>query len=48
VVKNTPCNAGDMGLILGWGIRGFPGGASGKEPTCQEIPGLGRSPWRRA
>ena len=33
-------------------IRGFPGGASGKEPTCQRrwlrdmglIPGLGRSP----
>ena len=35
--------------------RGFPGGASGKEPTCQcrrlsrlgLIPGLGRSPGRR-
>ena len=31
-------------------LRGFPGGASGKEPTCQCIkdmgsgPGLGRSP----
>ena len=36
--------------------KGFPGGANGKEPTCQcrrhkrlgSIPRLGRSPWRRA
>ena len=35
---------------------GLPGGASGKESTCQAgdtgdtdlIPGLGRVPWRRA
>ena len=37
--------------------EGFPGGASGKEPTCQcrrrvrdtgPIPGSGKVPWRRA
>ena len=36
-------------------IEGFPGGPSGKEPANARdvrdmgvIPGLGRSPWRRA
>ena len=37
-------------------VRGFQGGTNGKEPACQcrklrdagLIPGLGRSPWRRA
>ena len=35
--------------------RGFPGGASGKEPTCQyrrhktqDPPWVGKIPWRRA
>ena len=34
-------------------VQGFPGGSDGKESACSEgdlglIPGLGRSPWRRA
>ena len=44
-------------LILSGLFGGFPGSASGKEPACQcildvrdagSIPGLERSPWRRA
>ena len=34
-------------------LKGFPGGSDGEESTCNagdlgSIPGLGRSPWRRA
>ena len=32
-------------------VRGFPGGANGKEPTCQcskLICWVGKIPWRRA
>ena len=39
-----------------WPCKGFPGGASGKEPTCQcrrrkrcgFNPWVGKIPWRRA
>ena len=53
--KESTCNAGDLGSILGT-IRwvptpvflGFPGGSAGKESSCDagdlgSIPGLGRS-----
>ena len=44
------CIAGSFFTI--WATRGFPGGSSGKDPTCQwgdvrdmgSVPGLGRSP----
>ena len=43
-------------LRWGWGGVGFPGGVSGKEPTCQcrrhkrhgFNPWVGKIPWRRA
>ena len=54
--KESTCNAGDLGSILGT-IRwvptpvflGFPGGSAGKESSCDagdlgSIPGLGRPP----
>jgi len=45
-----------LSILLGIYPLGFPGGASGKEPTCQcrrlrdeggSIPGVGKIPWRR-
>ena len=51
VVKNLPCNAGDMGLIPGQGTKipyaaGFPLWLRGEESTSNAglIPGSGRSP----
>ena len=45
-----------VGLILGIGCLGFPGGTSGQEPACQcrrhkrdgFDPWVGKIPWRRA
>ena len=42
-------------MLQVYNIGGFPGGASGKEPTCQSrrhkrhglIPWVGKIPWRR-
>ena len=46
--KESACNAGDLGSILGWGLA-FSCGSAGKESTynvgdLSSISGLGRSP----
>ena len=45
VVKNPPANAGNMGLIPGWGR--FPGGGNGNplQYSCWDNP-MDRGAWR--
>ena len=45
VVKNPPANAGDMGLIPGWGR--FPGGGNGNplQYSCWDNP-MDRGAWQ--